>query len=65
MPTKAVERAGAGRPLCIEPQSLFFPVSSVVDSFGTASTTASDSRPWAIAVPEPEQQISAVFVAVP
>lgn len=64
MPTKAVERDGSGRPPCIERQNLFFSVSSVVVSFGTAATTGSDSRPWAIAVPEPEQQSSAISFAV-
>jgi hypothetical protein len=45
MPTKAVERAAAGRTPCVDPERLFFPLSSVVDSFGTASTTAADSSP--------------------
>ena len=42
----------------------FFPVAIIFDLFGNASTTAAGSCFRAIAVPEPEQQISAVSFAV-
>jgi hypothetical protein len=56
----------SGPPSLYRPsETVLPPVSLVFDSSGNSSTTAAGSCFGAIAVPEPEQQISAVSFAVP